>query len=444
MCNLESESKELEVSQSTLLEQVRKFPTAPAHPPSGIAIGSASLFFLVFSFSVTLPFLQSRRDEIGCDALCYGSMTSARNLLGLVGSVFVGSLSDRYGRKPCLALGIAASLLGVTLILGRGDLIGMWYGMVPGALLQQNSGVMKALFSDYLSNYPAADATALRTSAAGKLGMSAGFAYMAGPLLASTSLIADFEAAMRFSVATSVLSGVCVYLLPDVSTVGYASEIKNRPPFRMSLPVSLPPPPLLFLMVIRILIALAFHVFSIIWTVSLKARFDFGPKDHGIFMSFVGLVYALSQGFVAKAFLCRAGSERRTATLLLCCAVIGGGRVVALHTSSLSVVYMMFFLIVTALGIVDTVLTADAARLAVGSGFGKLFGVLEATKKGSGMVGPVLGGLIGKKFGTTMTLGTVIVCYMIVFGLVYFRYETYILATSKQKLVDVEIRKKKL
>jgi len=43
-----------------------------------------------------------------------------------------------------------------------------------------------------------------------------------------------------------------------------------------------------------------------------------------------------------------------------------------------------------------------------------------------------------------MTLGTVIVCYMIVFGLVYFRYETYILATSKQKLVDVEIRKKKL
>ena len=39
---------------------------------------------------------------------------------------------------------------------------------------------------------------------------------------------------------------------------------------------------LLFFM--RLLMGLAFNVFMTVWTVSLKQRFDFGPKDHAYFM----------------------------------------------------------------------------------------------------------------------------------------------------------------
>jgi hypothetical protein len=46
----------------------------------------------------------------------------------------------------------------------------------------------------------------------------------------------------------------------------------------------------------RFAMGLAFNIFMTVWTVSLKSRFEFGPKDHAYFMGWIGLWYALSQG----------------------------------------------------------------------------------------------------------------------------------------------------
>ena len=53
---------------------------------TGTLISCISIFFLICGLSLTFPQMQSRRDELGCDALCYGSMTSVRGALGLVGT----------------------------------------------------------------------------------------------------------------------------------------------------------------------------------------------------------------------------------------------------------------------------------------------------------------------------------------------------------------------
>ncbi len=64
------------------------------------------------------------------------------------------------------------------------------------------------------------------------------------------------------------------------------------------------------LMAMRLLMALAFHMFAPVWQVSIKARFDFGPKDHAQFMGLIGLTYALSQGFIAKPLVRYFGATR--------------------------------------------------------------------------------------------------------------------------------------
>eukprot|EP00978_Attheya_sp_CCMP212_P027867 scaffold94500_cov63-Attheya_sp.AAC.3 len=164
----------------------------------GIFHGSMALGLLILSFSLLMPHLQSRRDALECDSLCYGSLTSGRSLLQLVGSAAIGRLSDR-GRMPCLYVGTVASLIGLIITAVTFSIQGMWLAMIPGALLQQNFSVLKALFADYhealhlarTNSTLKADAASLddasaRAGSVGKLGMTVGLAFMVGPLLGAT------------------------------------------------------------------------------------------------------------------------------------------------------------------------------------------------------------------------------------------------------------------
>ena len=107
----------------------------------GVMFGSFSVFIGFLAASLTFPFLQEQRDLLGCDALCYGSMQSARSGLTLLGSVLVGRLSDTTGRLPPLYLGLASSLSGYLISLNFASVQGMWAALVPSALLNQNFNV---------------------------------------------------------------------------------------------------------------------------------------------------------------------------------------------------------------------------------------------------------------------------------------------------------------
>merc|ERR1719491_347417 len=82
-----------------------------------------------------------------------------------------------------------------------------------------------------------------------------------------------------------------------------SSQQKRKKPGLLDLTSTMLTPTALFLVVIRVNMALAFHIYNTIWTASLKARFNFTPRDHGTFMSFIGLVYALSQGYISPRIL---------------------------------------------------------------------------------------------------------------------------------------------
>ena len=86
----------------------------------------------------------AQRDKLGCDALCLGSMTSARSALSLVGGVLVGRLSDGVGRKPAVLLGLAGGLAGTAaLAVNNGHALrkGVLAGALRGTNLLPDEGV---------------------------------------------------------------------------------------------------------------------------------------------------------------------------------------------------------------------------------------------------------------------------------------------------------------
>ena len=425
----------------------------------GTLYGSISLALIIAGFSLTMPHLQSRRDTLQCDSLCFGSMTSARSALSLLGGFFVSRLSDSdkfakvyggsNGRKACLYLGTIASIIGLTIGTADFSIRGMWMSMIPGALFQQNFSVLKALFADYHNYY--SSPTEARAASVGKLGMSVGLAFMVGPILGAT-LIQSYEHAAYLAIVLMFASTIMIAKLPHIKSSESSLHSKNLPSpssaggiLRNFLDVKAArTPPAIFLMAIRLCMTLAFHIYMTIWTTSLKERFDFGPKQHGTFMSFIGLTYAFSQGVVAKHVVKQnktSGNDgrRRIHVLQLCCVALGVGRVMAFHTTSLSAVYLMFAGIVSALGVMNTILTGDTATLASPEEVGGLYGVLESVESVAGMVGPLTGGTLALIHPIHAPLTAVVSLYTIVFLMVSWGYEKLILRHNYQTVASKDL-----
>lgn len=247
---------------------------------------------------MTFPFLQAQRDSLACDALCYGTMQSARSGLTLVGSVFVGRLSDRLGRKRCLYIGLAASVLSFAISINFNSLDGMRMAMIPSSLLNQNFNVLKALFADYNTGGLESE----RASALGRLGMAVGVSFMIGPVI-GTTFLSNYRQANLAALCFTLVAGVFLYLLPepkikrtesqqslenDLIESGKKAKEKGGILSFLYLPAAQTPGArLLFSM--RCGMALAFNIFMTIWTVSLKQRFNFTPRDHAFFMGWVSL-----------------------------------------------------------------------------------------------------------------------------------------------------------
>ena len=101
--------------------------------------------------------------------------------------------------------------MGLTINHGMDSIEGMWLALIPVSLLNQNFSVAKALFSDYIDEVGGQDAD--RAGAVGKLGMAVGFAFMFGPILATT-LVHDYTQALLLSGLGTALAGLFLLLLP--------------------------------------------------------------------------------------------------------------------------------------------------------------------------------------------------------------------------------------
>jgi DHA1 family tetracycline resistance protein-like MFS transporter len=406
----------------------------------GVLYGTISVALVVMASSVTMGHYQSQRDQLGCDSMCVGSMTSARSALTLIGSTVIGRYSDssRFqnlggARRIFLLLGVIAAALGVVMTVTATSIQGLWIGMIPAALLQQNFNIIKALFGDY---HGTSASPSERAGSVGMLGMAVGLAFMIGPLAGSMAF-KSYEQASMFAIFCLVAAFGFICLLPAPPTSLKATdkddEKKNATAgkafmFSSCLPDLVPAartPAAIFIMVARICMGMAFHIFQTIWTVALQTKFNFGPQDYGRYYAFIGLSFALSQGLIAKLLLNKFGTtlQGRARLLMACALMLGGGRLFVYQTTSLVVVYVIYGAIIIALGLMNTVFAADTSQIADPSELGGLFGILASVESVAGIVGPILGGALAKVEAEQAPLVAVVGLYGIVFAMVYSGYE---------------------
>ena len=368
-------------------------------------------------------------------------MNSARSTLTLLGATLVGRLSDAPclngyggGRRVCLLLGLVSTAASLVLTSQASSLAHLWVSLLP-QLLQQNTSIIKALFSDYHTHMESSSAQ--RASTAGLLGMVGGLAMMLGPMVGS-SLLTDTHQATLLSLMMLLLAACCVFMTPSVSS-SKSPELQNDEESKQSAKFwstfdvpSARSPPALFLLTCRLLSTLSFHIFSTISSPSLRYRFDFGPAEYGQFFSFIGLCYAVSQ--YLSQYLLRHNDSRRKQIFVVSVLLVGVGRYLAFTTSSLFAMYLFYAGTVLASGVVSTLFSSDTSQIAKPGEAGAFFGVVATIESGAGMVGPIVGGSLAQ-LATEAPLFATSALTGIIGVLVWLGYEPFVLEKSRTNWV---------
>ena len=406
----------------------------------------SSLGLLVMSTTLTMPYLQSKRDELGCDSVCQGSMTSARSTLTLVGAALVGRLSDLPNmRRTCLLIGVLAAATGLVAANRATTQHQLWLSLLP-TLLQQSFSTIKALMSDYQAHYHGTAAD--RASSTGMIGMASGLAMMIGPFVGS-SLLSTYDQTINVSLVLLGLSGLLTVWLPTVQTKQTQND--SEPPVAktnshtqsssswwafLDIP-SVRSPAAIFVLLNRLLSAFSYHMFLVIWPQSLRTRFSFGPREYGQYFSVVGLCLAISQGVLSKWVLQQfhGHTPKGRVRLLVVCAILSAiARYWAFCTTSLALVYVNMACFVSAMGVSATIVGADTSQIPPPDQVGSFFGIVAAVESGAGMVGPLLASFLASSIHPTQApLAAVVGLNLISAALAVWGYERLVFSHIQKK-----------
>lgn len=321
-----------------------------------------------------------------------GSFGEAARLTGLVAALsaglsfvcapVLGALSDRFGRKPLLLLGMVGPAVTYLGLAGASSVL--WY--VVGFALSGVLGAVHSTVNAYIADTTPAEERAARY---GLMGAAFGLGFIVGPLagglLGGLGLRLPFYAAASLTLLNLAL---CFAFLPES-----LSPAKRRP-FRWaqanplaSLGLLRRSPLLGALSSSLFLVNLANHGLYSTFVFSLTVRFGWDSAATGAVFAVMGVCTALAQGFLVGPTVKRLGERR---SVLLGLAVSAAAFLAYALAPQGWVVYLI--IAASSLGMVGE--PASQALLSQGVGEdeqGAVQGALASVVSVTAVFGPLLG-----------------------------------------------------
>ncbi|HZF43219.1 MAG TPA: TCR/Tet family MFS transporter [Sphingomonadaceae bacterium] len=263
----------------------------------------------VMALGIVIPVLPQLIQEFtGSNAragLINGLFIAGWAVMQFIFSPLIGSLSDRFGRRPIILISSAGLAVDYVLVALAPNL---WW-LVAARLL---GGITTASFSTasaYLADVTPPEG---RAKAYGLIGAAWSAGFVAGPLLGGVlgdwSLRAPFWAAAALSAAAFAYG---LFVLPE------SLPVDKRMPFSWgranplgSLKLLRSHPELSGLASVNFLLWFSHHVFTAVFVLYAAYRYEWGPSQVGGVLALVGVLDMIVQGLLTGRMVKRFGDAR--------------------------------------------------------------------------------------------------------------------------------------
>ena len=342
------------------------------------------------------------------------SFTSNGRTLGLLAGSYaiaqfaftplIGALSDRYGRKPVIAVCVSGSVLGlglfaITLSINWQAIPWAAGGLIPlallfcGRLIDGVSGGTAATAGAVLADISTPEN---RAKAFGLIGVAFGLGFILGP--AFGGLLAGYNVTLPVWVATGfalVNLLLVVTLLPET----HPPEARQAMPRKRDLnPFTalkrvFTNPQVRRLCAAFFLFFMAFNGFTAVLVLYFKQAFNWGPGLATTAFLIVGVVATVVQGGLIGPLVARFGEWRLTLAglgfVIIGCLLIP----MANSSNAAGVVFSAVAILALGTGLVTPCLRALVSRRLGDSGQGAALGSLQGLQSLGSFIGPPVAGL---------------------------------------------------
>ncbi|MFU8884236.1 MAG: MFS transporter [Cyanobacteriota bacterium] len=356
-----------------------------------------------------LPFLLA---GFTSDGRTLGLLTGSYAIAQFLATPLIGAMSDRFGRKPVIAVCVAGSVLGLGLFATT---IATDWAAIPwaagttlpltllfaGRLLDGVSGGTAATAAAVLADVSPPEK---RAKAFGLIGVAFGLGFILGPAMGGLLGRVNVNLPLLIAVLISVLNLVLVLiLLPETHPPSARIPLPRKrelQPFTQLARV-FGNPRVRRLCAAFFLFFLAFSGFTGVLVLYFKQRFDWGPGLAGAAFLVVGVVATVVQGGLIGPLVKRFGEWRLSLAGLGF--VIAGCVLVPLARpeQAAALVFPAVASLALGTGLVTPCLRALVSKRLGDAGQGAALGSLQGLQSLGSFIGPPLAGLAYETVGRT-------------------------------------------
>lgn len=242
--------------------------------------------------------------DIGSAAVWGGLLATIFAVMQFFFGPTIGSLSDRFGRRPILLTSLVVMAFDYVLMALAGTMTLLIIGRIIGGITAATQSTAAAYMADI--SKPEEKAANF-----GLIGAAFGVGFVLGPLigglLAEYGTRAPFWAAAFLAAANAVFG---YFALPETVT----DKIRRPFSWRRANPLGAfkhigALPGLRRLMVITFIYTIAFFVYPGVWAYYGALQFDWSPRMIGLSLAIFGIGIAVVQGLLMRPILARIGER---------------------------------------------------------------------------------------------------------------------------------------
>ncbi|MBI4347149.1 MAG: TCR/Tet family MFS transporter [Elusimicrobia bacterium] len=239
----------------------------------------------------------------------FGWFIGVYALMQFVASPILGSLSDRFGRRPILLSSLLGAALDYQFMAFASTLPLLFVGRVISGLTGATLTVASSYMADISDHETRAGNFAM-------IGAAWGLGFIVGPLVGG--LLGSFGPRVPFY-AAAALNGLNFLYGLLVLPESLPASRRRAVAWRELNPLAaiarvLKPSAFVAFVWIYFLVFLAHQVHPVNWTLYTETKFHWTPRQVGLSLSFVGMMMALSQTQLTKRVV-RTLGEHRALTL---------------------------------------------------------------------------------------------------------------------------------
>ena len=277
-----------------------------------------TLVVVMLGFGMVMPIMPFYVESMGASATELGLLVAISPFIQLVASPIWGSVSDRRGRKPVLAVGLLGYGIAMVLFGLSTKLWMLFVARGAGALLSAATmPTTMAYISDSTSEQD-------RGGGMGVLGAATGLGMVLGPamggLLGSASLSTPFFLTAAVCLLTLLL---VLFFLPESLPAEARQQMatRDKPITQVRDLWQALFGPLGVLLLMAFLVSFGLTNFQGIFGYYALKKFGYGTEEVGWILTVVGIVAALTQGVLTGPLTKRWGEARVIKATLLASAI---------------------------------------------------------------------------------------------------------------------------